>query len=156
MLDGRAPSRIRALGPSERSSKIRPGTAQTSRPRSRAWRAVTSEPERGAACTTRVPPASAAMIRLRTGKCQARGGSTPQGNSVTRAPRAAISSPEPRVALRVVDPQAAAEHGDRPPAGGGQGAAVGRGVDPAGEAGDAPPPRPRRGARANSSATSRP
>src|SRR6185295_1590808 len=86
-----APSRMRPLAPSELSSKIRPGTAQTSRPRSSAWRAVISEPERVAACTTSVPAVSAASERLRSGKCQARGMAA-QGNSETRAPRAAISA----------------------------------------------------------------
>ena len=48
---------------------------------------MTSDPERGAAWTTRVPAASAAMIRLRTGKCQARG-PVPWGSSVSKAPAA--------------------------------------------------------------------
>ncbi len=68
-----APSRISKLQPCARGSSGEPGTAITSRPYSVAWRAVISEPERGAASITTVPWASPAMIRLRQGKWRARG-----------------------------------------------------------------------------------
>ena len=94
-----------------------------------------SEPERWAAWTTRVPAARAAIERLRSGKCQARG-MRRQGNSETTAPRSAISPAKPGVALGVVHRQAAAEHGDGAALRSRQGAAVRRRVDAAGEAGD--------------------
>ena len=50
-----APSRMRSFVPSARGSSGEPGTAKTSRPCSRAKRAVMSEPERRAASTTTTP-----------------------------------------------------------------------------------------------------
>ena len=52
-----------------------PGTAKTSRPVSRAKRAVIEEPERSVASTTSTPQESPAMTRFLIGKCMGRGSS---------------------------------------------------------------------------------
>ena len=72
-----------------------PGTANTSRPWSRAWRAVIRAPLFNPASTTTTARDSPLMTRLRAGKLPARGG-VPRGNSLTTAPRRAISAIRPR------------------------------------------------------------
>ena len=74
-----------------------PGTAPRSRPRSAARSAVISEPERSAASTTTVIPASAAMIRLRAGKVQ-RQAPVPGGSSERTRPRSQIRRQSERCA----------------------------------------------------------
>ena len=68
-----------------------PGTANTSRPWSPARRAVTSEPLRAAASTTRTPSERPLMMRLRHGKFHGMG-RVPKGNSDTSAPCSAMRS----------------------------------------------------------------
>ena len=68
-----APSRSSSCVPAEVSEKIEPGTANTSRPKSAASRAVMREPERREASTTTTPEESPAMMRLRIGKFCGRG-----------------------------------------------------------------------------------
>ena len=85
-----------------------------------------SEPERAAASTTTVIPASAAMIRLRAGKVQ-RQGVAPGGSSEITSAVLTDLPPERAVGGRVGDVGTAAEHGDR--AAGVERAAVGTGVD---------------------------
>ena len=68
-----------------------PGTANTSRPCSRAVPAVMRAPLRAGASTTRVATHRPDMMRLRTGKCFA-SGEVPGGYSLTSAPAAATSS----------------------------------------------------------------
>ncbi len=80
-----APCLISAWQPRDCGEWIEPGIAKTSRPASRAWRAVISEPEGSAASTTSVPRASPAMMRLRCGKFGASGG-VPSGNSLSSRP----------------------------------------------------------------------
>ena len=70
---------------------IRPGTAPTALPRSRANSAVMSDPDGSAASTSTTMSASPAMIRLRAGKLHLNG-RLPGGISETIAPRAAIRS----------------------------------------------------------------
>ena len=72
-----------------------PGTANTSRPWSAARRAVTREPLRSAASTTRTPSESPLMIRLRHGKFQGIG-AVSKGNSDTSAPCPAMRSARER------------------------------------------------------------
>ena len=88
---GRArPGRRRRAGERELLSEwIEPGIANTSRPASRASRAVISEPERKAASTTSVPRARPAMMRFLIGKFSAREW-VPIGNSLTIRPAAAM------------------------------------------------------------------
>ena len=86
-----APSRINWLQPCARGSSGDPGTAITSRPASAASRAVISDPDRGAASITTVPALIPAMIRLRYGKCRARG-SVPGGISAMTSPRSYSAS----------------------------------------------------------------
>ena len=64
--------------------------ANTSRPNSKAWWAVISEPDDSAASTTKQPWPSAAIKRLRCGKCAGSGG-VPSGYSLIRQPRSATS-----------------------------------------------------------------
>ena len=71
---GAAPSFRRPRGPSERGSSARPGTAMTSRPWSRAQRAVIREPLRPLAWTTTTARETPLMILLREGKFPGRGG----------------------------------------------------------------------------------
>ena len=66
-----APSRRSPCGPRAVSDVIRPGTANTSRPKSAAAPAVINAPLRSAASTTTTPRASPAMVRLRAGKFHA-------------------------------------------------------------------------------------
>ena len=63
-----APWRIRAWQPRASGLWMEPGMANTSRPCSRAARAVIREPERSAASTTRVPRLRPLIMRLRRGK----------------------------------------------------------------------------------------
>ncbi len=60
-----APWRISAWQPRDSGEWIEPGSANTSRPYSAAWRAVISEPDCSAASTTSVPRDRPAMMRLR-------------------------------------------------------------------------------------------
>ena len=92
-----APPASRLLGPAEAREVTGPGTAPRSRPRSAARSAVISEPERAAASTTTVIPASAAMIRLRAGKVQ-RQGAAPGGNSEMTRPCSQICRQSERCA----------------------------------------------------------
>src|SRR5574341_985217 len=105
-----APSWMSRFVPALASEVIRPGTANTSRPRSPAKPAVISAPLRSAASTTTTPSASAARVRLRTGKCPG-SARVPGAHWETRAPRASMarasawfsggyttSPPEPRTA----------------------------------------------------------
>ncbi len=85
-----APWRISLWQPRASGLWIEPGTANTSRPCSPASRAVISEPLRLAASTTSVPRLIPLIRRLRCGKCDL-SGCVPSGNSVARAPFAAIS-----------------------------------------------------------------
>ncbi len=73
------------------------------------------------------------MRRLRTGKCQARGG-VPQGNSREAGAAFGDLAGEARLARRIVDPQPAAEDRHRRAVYPGQRPAVRRGIDAAGEA----------------------
>ena len=84
-----APCFSKALQPRAWGEWIEPGMAKTSRPASRASRAVISEPERIAASTTRVPRARPAMMRFLIGKFSGRE-AVPIGNSLTSRPAAAI------------------------------------------------------------------
>src|SRR3989344_9353248 len=59
---------MRWLGPDEAEEKIGPGTAKTSRPCSRAKRAVIRAPERSRASTTTTPFERPEIIRFRRGK----------------------------------------------------------------------------------------
>ena len=86
-----APSRISRLQPTLAAASMGPGTANTSRPWSRAAWAVISAPERTGASTTSAARLSPLMMRLRTGKCPGRG-SVPGGYSDSSTPVAAISS----------------------------------------------------------------
>ena len=85
--------------------------ANTSRPCSAAARAVMSEPEASAASTTRQPRARPLIRRLRRGKLCA-SGPLPSANSDSSRPRSAICCRERRVAPRVDDVDAGAEHRD--------------------------------------------
>ena len=64
-----APSYIRMLYPSDLGLSGEPGIAMTSPLRSKASRAVISDPELEAVSTNTTSIARLAMIRLRTGKC---------------------------------------------------------------------------------------
>ena len=86
-----------------------------------------SEPERAAASTTSTPRASPDISRLRRGKLCGAGG-VPVGNSLTRAPVAAISSASRVVAGRIHAVEAGAADRDRDAAGR-ERAAVRGGVD---------------------------
>ena len=78
----------------------------------RASLAVTSAPDTACASTTSTASASAATIRLREGNCLPRGG-VPGGNSESRPPVAGDLREQGRVAVRIDDVDAAAEHGKR-------------------------------------------
>ena len=86
-----APWRIRSLVPLHRGSRGDPGTANTSRPCSRASRDVINEPDLSAASTTSTPCERPEIRRFRAGKCRAVG-RVPTGCSQTSAPVAAIRS----------------------------------------------------------------
>ena len=77
--------------PEERHEVTGPGTAPTCRPASSAISAVISEPERSAASTTTVIPASAAITRFRAGNIQRKVGA-PGGSSDSTRPSARIRS----------------------------------------------------------------
>ncbi len=77
------------MGPADIREVAGPGTAPRSRPRSAARSVVINEPERSAASTTTVIPASAAMIRLRAGKVQ-RQALAPGGSSERTSPLSPI------------------------------------------------------------------
>ena len=68
---------------------IGPGTASTGRPRSRAYRALFSAPERRAASTTSVALPNAAINRLRL-RNRWRCGALPGGRSLTSTPTSAV------------------------------------------------------------------
>lgn len=84
-----APCRIRSLVPLQRGSRGEPGTANTSRPCSRARRDVISDPDFRAASTTSTPWESPEIRRFRAGKCRAVG-RVPTGCSDTTTPVVAI------------------------------------------------------------------
>ena len=75
--------------PRHTPSVMRPGTHQTSRPRSSARRALIIAPPSSGDSTTTVRPVIPTMRRLRSGKCQA-APSVPMGYSETSAPVSAI------------------------------------------------------------------
>ena len=106
-----APSFRSACVPAEVSEKTEPGTANTSRPKSAASRAVMSEPERRDASTTTTPAESPAMMRLRIGKFCGRG-SVPGGYSESRRRSEAMRSFSRRVLARVLHVDAAPEDRD--------------------------------------------
>ena len=85
-----APSRISMLHPAARGSIGWPGTAMTSRPWSKARRAVPRLPERRAASTTTVAAQIPVIMRLRRGKSRACA-RYPGGRSETRRPAFAMS-----------------------------------------------------------------
>ena len=93
-----------------------------------------SEPDRAAASTTTVIPASAAITRLRAGKLQ-RQGVEPGGSSEITAPVSATCRQSAAVRGRIGGVGTAAEHRDRRAARV-ERAAMGAGVDPEGEAAD--------------------
>ncbi len=84
-----APFLINALHPRASGLWMDPGIAKTSRPCSRASRAVINDPLWIAASTTRTPRLSPLITRFRRGKLQALG-RVPGGNSLTRHPFSAI------------------------------------------------------------------
>lgn len=84
-VTGEAPTLRRRLAPWERGDRIDPGTANTSRLKSRARRAVIRVPLFSPASTTIVARESPAMIRFRKGKVPGEAGVL-GGNSLTRAP----------------------------------------------------------------------
>ena len=108
--DRRCSARSRASVPPPSSSQGAPGTASTSRPIASAWSAVISAPERRVASTTTVAWASAATIRLRTGKRQGAGYAGPPLRDDRAGRRDAAG--ERGVAPGVVAVDAAAQHGD--------------------------------------------
>jgi len=83
-----APCLRRPCVPRLVGASIGPGTANTSRPCSAASLAVINEPLPSAASTTTTPSERPLRMRLRRGKCAARGGD-PRGNSVSSAPASA-------------------------------------------------------------------
>ena len=80
-----APSRRRALLPAQVGMSIFPGTANTSRPCSRASLAVISAPLRSGASTTSTPQLRPLMIRFRLGKVHFAAG-WPGANSLRMQP----------------------------------------------------------------------
>ena len=74
-----------SVGPLALKEPGKPGTANTSRPCSRAQEAVIKEPLRSDASTTTTPWVSPLITRLRRGKW-CRPGAAPRGNSLTQAP----------------------------------------------------------------------
>lgn len=80
-----APCFINVLGPQAFLLVTLPGTAYTSRPCSRAQRAVMRVPLNSAASITRTPTLSPLMMRLRIGKFWG-AAKVPKGNSVINAP----------------------------------------------------------------------
>ena len=122
-----APCLRRRCVPVLRMLRATPGTAKTSRPCSRAKRAVISDPLLSAASTTTTPSARPLIMRFLDGKLPGDGGA-PGGNSVRSAPVRAISSPQVRVGGRIVHVQPAAQDRQCPSAGF-ERPAVGGGVD---------------------------
>src|SRR5690606_34216036 len=80
-----APSRRSRWHPADAIDVTGPGTAPTGRESSAARTAVLSDPERHAASTTTVAPATAAIRRLRS-RNRTRLGTEPGGTSETTAP----------------------------------------------------------------------
>ena len=149
-----APWRISARQPAASGFSGEPGTANTSRPCARACRAVISEPLPAAASTTTTPRARPEMMRLRCGKCAARGG-VPGGNSETSAPRAAMRSDSAAVLRGIADVQSGAAYGDGTAAGRQRGLVRGR-VDAARQTAGDDQPACAPGRRAIRAASARP
>src|ERR1700756_276728 len=112
--------RRRLLVPWQRGSSGEPGTASTSRPCSRAIRAVISEPDCRAASTTSTPRLRPEMSRLRLGKCLACG-TVPGGISPPRDLPLQLL-----VVGRIGNVDAAGDDGDRAAV---EAAAMGRVID---------------------------
>ena len=90
VMSAAAPSAIRRLQPRLMGASMGPGTANTSRPCSRAVLAVMSAPLFSGASTTTVARLNPLMMRFRTGKCHA-SAAVPGGYSLMSAPEAAMS-----------------------------------------------------------------
>ena len=128
------PSAISLFVPCDRWSSTEPGIAKTGRASNTsvtAWRRD-SAPERAPAAITTTARESAAMMRLRIGKCPLVGGAS-AGSSLIE--RAALADPRGEPGVLRIDPrEPVPQDRDRPALGRSERALVGRAVDPLGEA----------------------